>query len=268
MTSTTNKRQIRNVNSEDDDFEVKRPRKVTKVVSSKQLSKKLTKQAAMITPQKVKHFPKTQSVGTQTKSKKDKITTLQDTNLVKKEFPVGSIVGINGRDLDYGRYKVRKHAPTFYGVVDPHANHTYEGSNPVAEGWTYVTFVVSGEYEWYDKNEVNTLSAAYHDTLLTLCSYPPVDSVNYDPITEDDLSRWFTKLNGHWIIKVQETPCYGCGSPWCMLHLDRAYLCGMISDVDSSKHLTIAREKRFRCYRNAVSRRWGVLGYQQRKRVG
>ena len=128
--------------------------------------------------------------------------------------------------------------------------------------------MVSGEYEWYDKNEVNTLSAAYHDTLLTLCSYPPMDDDNFEPLGEDDLSRWFTKVNGLWTVKAQDTPCYGCGSPWCMLHVDREYLCRMISDVADCPYLITAREKRFRCYRDAVARKWGVLGYQQRKRVG
>ena len=37
---------------------------------------------------------------------------------VKLEFPLGSIVSINGRDLDFGRYKSRRDAPSFSGAVE------------------------------------------------------------------------------------------------------------------------------------------------------
>ena len=67
------------------------------------------------------------------------------------EFPHGCIVSINGYDLDYGRYKERKHAPIFYGVVEDPVNHDADVICNIKDDQVIVRFVVSGEYEWYDK---------------------------------------------------------------------------------------------------------------------
>ena len=71
--------------------------------------------------------------------------------------------------------------PAFYGVVEPCVNYVFEGSSPVEE--------------WYEKKEVNVLSSACHYTPLTLCSYSLTDNINDKPLTEDDFSRWFDKVN-------------------------------------------------------------------------
>ena len=147
MPSTNNKRQLVAEDERDDDFEIKKPRRSPKVVSFKHPPKRMKRVPPRVSPSKPKKTPKTHSVSTQTRRNEDNYIHVNNTVSIKKEFPVGSIVAISGRDLDYGRYKVRKHAPTFYGVVEPHANYSFEGSSPVEEGWTYVTFVVSGEYE-------------------------------------------------------------------------------------------------------------------------
>ena len=64
---------------------------------------------------------------------------------IKLEFPHGSIVSINGRDLDFSKYKMRVDSPTFYGVVD---NIKYfDDIDRIAAGQSYISFVLSGEYE-------------------------------------------------------------------------------------------------------------------------
>ena len=39
------------------------------------------------------------------------------------DLPFGCIVSINGYDLDYGKYKERKHAPLLYGAVKDPKHH-------------------------------------------------------------------------------------------------------------------------------------------------
>ena len=80
---------------------------------------------------------------------------------------IGSIVGINGYDLDYGRFKVKKNAPMFFGLVlDPNKINHAEGSDELKDDELFVKFVVSGEYEWYDKNVPNCLFGNYKKSKL------------------------------------------------------------------------------------------------------
>ena len=74
------------------------PAKKTKKRSS---TKKLTRK------HKQEILQKSKSVATQTDQ--DKINVLTPSKFdLNVEFPVGSIVGINGYDLDYGKFKVKK----------------------------------------------------------------------------------------------------------------------------------------------------------------
>ena len=131
---------------------------------------------------------------------------------IHEEFPIGSIVGINGYHLDYGKFKVKKHAPLFYGLVeDPSLHQSKEELN---EDEVVVKFVVTGEYEWYDRNKPNCLISNYLKKYLVLCHPPPVNVNGVDFFAiDDDSVRWFSKGGGGWAVKVFEDPCYGCGSP-------------------------------------------------------
>ena len=55
-------------------------------------------------------------------------------------------------------------------------------------GKSYISLVVSGEYEWYDKNEPNVLRGVYMDNYLTLCTLPPIDVDNVDPYAGHDFT--------------------------------------------------------------------------------
>ena len=57
-------------------------------------------------------------------------------------FEVGSIVPINGRDLDGFRFRNVMTAPTFYGVVNK-----MTVLDDIGFGDTKVSFVSSGQYE-------------------------------------------------------------------------------------------------------------------------
>ena len=141
--------------------------------------------------------------------------------LVKREFPVGSIVCISGRDLDYGRWKNRSTAPKFYGCVEDVSGYNTGDKDDCKEGQSFVTFVVAGYYEWYNKNTPNVLQSHYDDDLLTMFLLPPTDLKNEEVFDEDDVTRFFTKTDRGWLVKSHEAPCYGCGDPWCLLHNDR-----------------------------------------------
>ena len=63
----------------------------------------------------------------------------------RREFPYGSIVSINGRDMDDYTWKDRREAPTFLGIVqnpDHHDGRETESIDFTCE--LYVTFVTSG----------------------------------------------------------------------------------------------------------------------------
>ena len=99
-------------------------------------------------------------------------------------FPVGSIVCINGYDLDYGKFKQKKNAPMFYGVVaDPDHN-----SGKLKDDELLVTFVISEEYKWYNRNVPNALVSNYKKRYLVQCHLPPVNINSSNDITVSDVS--------------------------------------------------------------------------------
>ena len=63
-------------------------------------------------------------------------------------FQIGSIVGINGYDLDNGKFKQRENAPMLYGVVeDPTGNPNDHNSSRLKDEKLIVTLMISGEYQ-------------------------------------------------------------------------------------------------------------------------
>ena len=130
-------------------------------------------------------------------------------------FPKGSIVYINGFDLSFNKYKSRSSAPRFYGCVQNPSDHDHEDARYVKESEAYVSFVLAGEFEWYDKNKPNAITGAYPKSLLTLCAFPPGDCSGAGLCSEENFLKLFDKKDGKWNIKIHEDPCYGCGPPWC-----------------------------------------------------
>ena len=181
---------------------------------------------------------------------------------------IGSIVGINGYDLDNGRYKVKRNAPMFFGLVmDPRKINHPEGADDLKDDELFVKFVVSGEYEWYDKNVPNCTFGNYKKSKLVLC-HPPLGNMSGSSYYEkvNDSSKWFDKTQSGWVVKVFEDPCYGCGSPWCLYHENRAECKQLLSDIGDKSMPN--KQKRYHCYRDAISMKWGTLGHASRKRVG
>lgn len=78
---------------------------------------------------------------------------------IKLEFPYGSIVSINGRDLDEFKFKIRQDAPTFYGIVEnPYDDRDTEETQ---EGESFVRFLLAGEYEWLDINSEHVMRGQF-----------------------------------------------------------------------------------------------------------
>ena len=130
----------------------------------------------------------------------------------------------------------------------------------------YVTFNIAGIYEWYDKNFPNVLQSTYNTCDMTLCSFPQKNKEEIELLCEDDFTKWFTRTDHGWRIKHHEAPCYGCGNPWCMLNENRSALKTLVNTVGKCIKTT-NKQKRYRCYRDAISNRYGTLGYQQRRLV-
>ena len=270
MSTLNNKRVTFDTDSEEDpNFEPKSPKR-----------KKLVQRRIIPAHRKntlVKNAMKTDHISVVTPDKNHKIqnlkerpsivTSAKNEPVVKLEYPYGSIVSINGYDLDNSKWPVKKDAPTFFGCVEVPGNFKCEDADNIKDDESFISFVVSGEYEWYDKNQPNVLQSTYRHRYLTLCSHPPKNMVDTVPFGEDDFTKWFTKTLDGWRVKVFEAPCYGCGSPWCMLDHDRVSLKRMIAQVQAGTKGS-QKQKRFRCYRDAISKRWGFLGMQQRKRCG
>ena len=206
--------------------------------------------------------PRTKDIGIQVES-----LPAANTVVIKEEYPKGSIVSINGYHMDHGRYKKRSEAPIFYGCVeDPKDWETY-GANDMKECESIISWVIAGEYEWLDKNHNNVFRGKYDHSVLTLCYLPPTDLNDTEPLSEDDITRWFKKTPEGWRVREHEGPCYGCGSPWCLVQENRKAVNALIENVRTCKG-TSMREKRYRCYRAAISNKYGTLGYQQRKSPG
>ena len=178
-------------------------------------------------------------------------------------------MGINGFDLDYGRFKVKKNAPMFYGLVlDPKVHQDEDELRLLNDDELIIKFVVSGDYEWYNKNVPNCLVSNYKKSLLVLCHPPPINVNGVDFFDrDDDSARFFSKSRSGWVVKVFEDPCYGCGSPYCLYKENRTALNTMLDEAASNNRMN-NRQKRYRCYRDAISLKWGTLGHASRKRVG
>ena len=79
---------------------------------------------------------------------------------MKREYHIGSIVGINGRNIDYGDCNICKNIPTLDGIVENGKEYNTDITINLKEEWSLVTFIVNIEYHWYDKNCVNVFRAA------------------------------------------------------------------------------------------------------------
>ncbi len=68
-------------------------------------------------------------------------------------------------------------------------------------------------------------------------------------------------------MRIFEDPCYGRGSLCCLYDKNREELKAMLLDLSGNKRMS-NKQKRYCCYRDAVSLKYGYLGHGSRKRVG
>ena len=115
--------------------------------------KRRTSEPAAVTPTPP---PKLKNTATQTMAS---LCDVKKYESVSDDCPHESIVSINGYNLDYGRFPRKKDAPLFYGVVEDPSDH--DDHVDLKNDELIVRFVVSGEYEWYDKNSPNVLLSNY-----------------------------------------------------------------------------------------------------------
>ena len=235
------------------DFSEVTPTKVTRFsnVSNRHLPPSLKSPGIVMTPP-------TKSIGIQ-------VDTPPPGIIIKQEFPIGCIVAINGYDMDNGLWAKRSSAPTFYGCIEDPKD--YDEARDMPEGEAFVSFVIAGDYEWLDKNGPNMLQSRYHHKTLMYMADAPADMTEREGLNEDDFTRWFERTSKGWRVKLHEDPCYGCGSPWCLVHEDRKGVKNLIADIGACTRST-PNAKRYRCYREVIARKYGVLGYQQRKSTG
>ena len=103
--------------------------------------------------------------------------------------------------------------------------------------------------------------------MLAFCAPPPVDLYEVENHNEDNYVKWFKKTIDGWDVNVFDDPCYGCGSPWCLYHQHRSELNMLLDKLGKCQNLA-NNQKRFKCYRDGISLKWGVLGFSNRKRCG
>ena len=189
----------------------------------------------------------------------------KNTVAAKSEFPAGSIVSVNGRDMD-GRLKVRKNAPMLYGVVEVRGED--ENVKYIRETNEMISFLVSGKYKWYNKNGHNVLTSSYHTGLLTMYSRPHNFSKDQDPFSDEDPLCWFTKMVGGWKVKCHEEPCCSYGSPKCLYNSNKAGFKNLIKCVGNNGDCVTNSQCCYKCYNISISRMYGTLGYPNRRRIG
>ena len=113
----------------------------------------------------------------------------------------------------------------------------------------------------------NFLIGNYKKSKLELCHPPPVNisgDVYYQQVNKS--AKWFVKNTSGWVVKVFDDPYYEYGSPWYLYHENRADYKQLLSDIGDKSMPN--KQKRYRCYHDAISMKWLTLGHASRKRLG
>ena len=182
-----------------------------------------------------------------------------------QEFLTGSIVSINRRGTDYGWFKVRKNALVLYGVVE--ARGKEESEKEISDTNEMINFVVSGEYEWYNKNNHNVITSAYHTGLLKMYFPPPNNSSDQHPFSDKYPLRLFTKTVCGWKVKWYEEPCYTCGLPWYFYDRYKAGFKKLIKLIGDNGDCVTNSQCHYKCYKTSTSKIYRTLGYHNKRRI-
>ena len=167
-------------------------------------------------------------------------------------IPYGAIVSIVGTDIDPSKYPDRATSQLFFGTVqNPYQQHN-EDTNKMTADQSLVTFVLSGKYEWYDKNRDHVRCGIYENRALTICAPPPTDDVKLRSEQKRGFLKWFSKTPGRWKIKTQTNPCHGCGDPWCLFKNNTDTMKKIIREAKHIPNHVPNNQKRHHCYREAA----------------
>ena len=167
----------------------------------------------------------------------------------RREFPYGSIVSINGRDMDDYTWKDRREAPTFLGIVqNPDHHDGREAASIDLTCESYVTFVTAGHYEWLDTKLSNTLSGVFDDASLNFISFPPTNDKRMRYHGPMDPLRHFEKVDGKWSFRKHKNPCFQCGSPWCKFKKHHKMVIDIVDEKKNNGKPGSNKQKRFQCY--------------------
>ena len=94
-----------------------------------------------------------------------------------KEFSYGSAVSINGRDLGKQKWADKNETPPLLGIIQNPDHYDAREAEEIDEKLeSYVTFVMSGYYEWNDTDMLNTVSGKFNNDLLNIIPYSPRDT--------------------------------------------------------------------------------------------
>ena len=134
----------------------------------------------------------------------------------RKNYPYGAAVSINGKHFDKKKWPHKREAPTLLGInQNPYHYDGKEAEEIDETSEAFVTFVVSGHYQWKETDMLNTVSGKYKKNLLNIISFPPRDTKPIKYRGKTDPLRHFVKGHGKWDLRNHKNPCIDCGSPWC-----------------------------------------------------
>lgn len=192
---------------------------------------------------------------------------LATNNFTKPEFDIGSIVKINGRDLDPEKYEIKDDPPVFLGCVQSPLHFDQERNLDCDATETLVEFIVAGEYVWQNKNTQNTVQKVVHNNSLTQVVLPPNELHNTRIESLKEINKWFKVGPMGWEIKKFEDPCVTCGSPYCFFKNNKNTLNAIVIRVKHLEHLT-NKERRHQAYFDGVKSVYPAGTRGVRRRLG
>ena len=167
----------------------------------------------------------------------------------KVEFPYGTVVSINGRNMHDARWSDHNNSPTFIGIVQNPRHHDGREAESIDESCeSMVTFALAGHYEWLDTELLNTMTGVFNDEFLNLISLPTNNDKKLKYRGEKDPMRNIDKQNGKYVIRKHKNPCMGCGSPWCKLKKNREAITNIVNNKKADGNRESNKQKRFKCY--------------------
>ena len=148
--------------------------------------------------------------------------------LTNETLPYWSIVSIDGFYLEECSWFNTKNTPVIYGLVKNPAGFDDKKTATLRDDQTYCTFVLSGEMEWVNESDANTLTCPVDtmDLALEQLSLKDLNIVDCEEVP--DFIKWFDKSKyGNkfgWKIKYYENRRLECWRPLQFYFLIQCFL--------------------------------------------